>query len=236
MIICDSKQFKKVVIRDCGYEEGNIEILPWGIELDIFHPGDSGYRAAYGWEDKEVLIMNCGFAPVYGISYFIEALPKVLQKEPDTRVFLLGEGPLGDELRRLVSKNNLIDIVKFIGLVPSSEVVKYLNASDIYVSTSLSDGSSLSLLETMACKLPVVVTDVLAIMEWVRDGFNGFVAPRRDVDSIAQKIVTLLRDKEMRRKMGERNFQIAQEKADWEKNFGKIEKMYQKLIAKYGVK
>ena len=56
----------------------------------------------------------------------------------------------------------------------------YLNAADIYVSTSLSDGTSLSLLEAMACSLPVVVTDIPANKEWITDGHNGFLCCRKN--------------------------------------------------------
>lgn len=92
------------------------------------------------------------------------------------------------------------------------------------------DGTSTSLLEAMACGLPVVVTDIPSIMEWVEEGYNGYLVPRRDSVSLAAKIVQLLRDEKMQERMGRRNLRIAQVKADWDRNFEKLEEMYQLLV------
>jgi glycosyltransferase involved in cell wall biosynthesis len=106
----------------------------------------------------------------------------------------------------------------------------YLNASDLYVSSSLSDGTSLSLLEAMACGLPVVVTDVPAILEWVVNGENGLVVPRRSIDELAEAIIYLLQREDVRKEMGEKNIAIAKERADWDKNFKKLEDIYETLV------
>ena len=74
----------------------------------------------------------------------------------------------------------------------------------------------------MACALPVVVTDVPAVMEWIKDGDNGYVVPRRDPDALAKKIVELLRDDMLRGQMAQKNFRIAVERIDIEKNFERL--------------
>lgn len=108
----------------------------------------------------------------------------------------------------------------------------YLNASDLYVSSSLSDGTSLSLLEAMACGLPVVVTDVPAILEWVADGENGLVVPRQSIEELAEAIVHLLENEDLAIEMGNKNLVIAKERADWNKNFQKLVQIYEKLLTK----
>jgi glycosyltransferase involved in cell wall biosynthesis len=135
------------------------------------------------------------------------------------------------DIRMLVHNNQLEDFVVCLGAVPVQDMPLYLNAADIYVSSLLSDGTSMSLLEAMACGLPVVVTDVPAILEWVDNGYNGYVVPRRDSEALAVKILELLRDQPLREKMSERNLSIAREQADWEKNFRKLERMYDMLVA-----
>ena len=77
--------------------------------------------------------------------------------------------------------------IKLVGRVPNAGLPVYLNASDVYISTSLSDGTSLSLLEAMACGLGLVVSDVPAIKEWVGPG-NGIMIPRKDSDAVASAL------------------------------------------------
>ena len=94
----------------------------------------------------------------------------------------------------------------------------YLADSDLYVSSSLSDGTSVCLLEAMAAGLPVVVTDVEAILEWVTDGENGLVVPRKDPAALAEAICAMLGDSDLRDTFGRNNYRIAKERASWDDN------------------
>lgn len=176
--------------------------------------------------------MNRAFEPVYGTQYFIEALPQIVSQEPTTRVILIGSGSLEHRLRSLVADKCLDSYVTFVGSVPNEEMPAYLNAADVYVSTSLSDGTSSSLLEAMACSLPVVVTEIAANKEWVIDGHNGLFVHLRNSNEIATKVMTLLKDSNLRNLMGSNNLAIARDKADWEKNVDKLEAIYKLLVYK----
>lgn len=105
----------------------------------------------------------------------------------------------------------------------------YLNAADVYVSTSLSDGTSLSLLEAMACALPVVVTEIPSNKEWVINGQNGFLAPPKNPNEVSKRVLTVLKNSNIREEMGQRNLSIAKDKADWIKNVDKLERIYESL-------
>lgn len=228
-ITCDCLAVKERLVADVKYPEEKILVAPWGIDLRRFrpHPQEaSELRSTLGWEDKKILIMTRSFEPVYGIEYFLTSLPEVLRREPQTRVILVGRGSLESKLRGMVEESGLRDCVHFAGFAPNADLPHYLSAADVYVSSSLSDGTSLSLLEGMACALPVVVTDVPANLEWIQDGFNGYVAPRQDSDALAERLVKMLRCETTRRTMSQRNFNIAQERANWEENFRKIEGLY----------
>ena len=90
----------------------------------------------------------------------------------------------------------------------------------------------MSLLEAMACGLPVVVTDVDANQEWIIDGVNGFIVPKRDSQKISEKVIELLGSEELRKRFGAENIRIAQKRSNWDRNFEKVEGIYQKLIDK----
>lgn len=233
MVTCDAQIVKQKIVELAGCLPEKVVVFPWGSELDKFNPYVDGSVICQklGWQDNKVLIMNRLFRPVYGIPYFIRALPTVIREVPETRVILAGQGPLEHEIRTLVNELGLAEYVCFAGWVPLEEMPKYLNAADVYVSSSLSDGTSMCLLEAMACGLPVVVTDVPAILEWVTDGYNGYVVSRGNSEALADRIIELLTNQTIRHEFSERNLGIAREGADWEKNFDKLVHIYELLTA-----
>ena len=233
MITCDAEAVKKTIMEIADYPEEKIVTFPRGIDLKIFRPSEKDrlrVRQKLGWSDKKILIMTRTFRPVYGIEYFLRALPQVIEKVPQVKALLIGTGPLESHFHRIVNELKINNEVLFLGQVPNTDLVRYLNAADVYVSSSLSDGTSVSLLEAMACALPIVVTDVPAILEWVQDGVNGLVVPRKNIKQLAEKISYLLRNGDLAREMGKRNFEIAQERANWDKNFKQLEEMYATLM------
>jgi len=239
MITCDAETVKKQIINLAHYPAERIVVFPWGIDLSLFQPNQrirEEMRNRLGCEGKKVILMNRSFKPVYGIEYFLRSLPLILSKEPNIYVLLIGDGPLKPFLEKMVEELGLERVVKFIGRVDNRDMPMYLNASDLYVSSSLSDGTPVSLLEAMACALPVVVTDVPSVLEWVKDGYNGLVVPRQTVSELAEAIIHLLKDEELAREMARRNYEIARERADWEKNFTKLEGMYHTLHTEFNLK
>ena len=232
MIQCDANVVKEKIMEIAKIPERNIQIFPQlGIDLNKFNPDnkDNSIISQLGLDGETILIMTRAFKPVYGIEYFLEALV-IIVKEVDLRVIMCGDGPLREKFESFTRNNGIAKHVRFIGSVNNEELPHYLNVADIYVSTSLSDGTSLSLLEAMACGLPIVVTDVHANLEWIQDGYNGYVVPRKDSEILAEKIIELSKSKKIRQKFGERNINIAKRKANINENFEKLEEIYKKLV------
>jgi glycosyltransferase involved in cell wall biosynthesis len=232
MITCDCELVKKKIVELAGCSAEKVVVFPWGIDLDTFRPAKttSKVRETLGWGDKKILVMTRQFRPIYGIECFIDALPLVMREMPEIRVILVGAGPLENAYRQRIGKLGLDNYVHFAGWLDETNMADHLNAADIYVSTSLSDGTSASLLEALACGLPVVVSNAPVNFEWVENGVNGFVVPRKDSIVLAERLVTLLRDEPLRQRMGQRNLGIALERADWEKNFDVLEGIYKHLV------
>ena len=233
MISCDCEYVKTKILELSNCDPAKIRIVPCGIDLNVFRPKYSEMRQNLGWENNKILIMTRQFKPIYGIEYFINALSHVIEKVPEVRIVLGGQGPLESEIRKRVKGYGLEKYIYFAGFVNEKIMAEYLNSSDVYVSTSLSDGSSLSLLESMACRLPVVVSDVPANREWIKDGVNGFVVPIQDSVLLAEKLIELLRNPLLCQKMGNQNYDVANEKANWDENFIKFEEMYKQICQEY---
>ena len=214
---------------------GDIWVFPQGIELDNFKSIPElkkTLRQVLGWENNKILIMTRTFKPIYGIDIFLKALSMIVKQDKDVRAIIVGDGPLEQELKNLCFSLGLKDYVKFTDRINREELVSYLNAADIYVSTSYSDGTSLSLLEALAVGLPAVVTDVPANLEWVIDGYNGFIAKRGDHKDVEEALLKLLKNVELWPVFRERNIMLAKKKADWDKNFEKFVRMFEVLLQK----
>jgi glycosyltransferase involved in cell wall biosynthesis len=232
LITCDCQVVKEEILALAPYDPEKIVVFPWGIDLRLFQRNQEAgqaIRTQLGWQDKKILIMTRSFLPVYAVDDFLQALPIVLAAEPETRVLLIGRGEREAALKQLAERLGLGTFIHWTGFVPNTQLPHYLSAADLYVSSSLSDGTATSHLEAMACGLPMVLTDTPSTFEWVNDGVNGRVVPRANPPALAQAIVELLQQPDLRHIMGERNLTIAQARADWDKNFAKLETMYQTL-------
>jgi len=231
-IYCDCDEVKNTILKITDFDAEKISVFTFGVDLEIFnkHRTDPSIIKRIGWHNKRIIIMTRAFNHLYGIHYFLMALPKIINVEPETRILLVGSGPLEDELKDMVNSLDLNESVHFTGHISYDQLAYYLNSAEIYVSTSKSDGTSMSLLEAMACQLPVVVSDVPANCEWVKDGVNGYLVPRGKVNPISEKVLALLNDRALAEKMGKKNVNIVNERADLEKNYQKFDSIYDQIV------
>ncbi len=112
---------------------------------------------------------------IYSVETLIKAVPFVLNKLPETKFIIAGEGFERRKLKKLAESLRISKNIKFVGQLFEKQIPDYLKLSDIYVSTSLSDGSSLSLIEAMFSGSFPVVTRIPANEEWTKDEVNGFL-------------------------------------------------------------
>ena len=231
-VTCDAEYVKKRIVIDYKYNSNKITVFPWGIELDIFKEShiENSLRKKLGWEDKIVLISNRHFEPVYDHKTLVEAFKLALVKNSDLRLLLVGDGKVREDIRELINEYGLGKYIYLTGRISREEMAHRLNEADVYITTSISDGTSVSLLEAFACKKPVIVSDIPCNREWIKDGENGFLAKVGDIQMFSKHIVNLGSDKTLQSKMGKFNGDLAKEKADWVKNYQKLEIIYNSLL------
>jgi len=177
-----------------------------------------------------VVISTRALRPIYDIQTLVKAIPLVLKDVQQAKFAIVGEGEQLKYLETLAHSLAILDSIRFVGHIPYEKVSHYLASSDIYVSTSLSDGAPSSLLEAMACGLAPVVTDIAANRAWIQDGENGFLVPVRDPEMLAAKITFLLRNDDIRSRFGEINMKIVKEKAEYNVQLEKLEEIYVGLL------
>src|SRR5690606_29809453 len=154
----------------------------WGADTDKFVPGDAG-------QDFDVVSLR-SWEPNYNIDVIVEAFSRFLALRPHSqaRLHLLGGGEMKEALTRRVEELKLVQQVRFHGRVGDAEMVAAIQRSRVSVSVPTSDATSVSVLESMACGLPIIATDLPANRQWIDDR-GGWLVPVRDVDAIAQALV-----------------------------------------------
>lgn len=140
-----------------------------------------------------------------GLEYALAAFRKAVDHGLDARMRVVGGADKENRSRLLytIADLGLEGRVEWVEAQPPERVAELLGESSVFLHASLSEGISNAVLEAMACGLPVVVTDAGGTREAVRDGVEGFVVPCRDVEAMAEALVRLGRDPELRRRMGE---------------------------------
>lgn len=230
---CEEQQ-KKALELGCDLKK--IYSFPWGIDLNKFRPEKStAIRKELGWLHDKIVISTRMHMAHYGIEYLIRAIPLILKRVKDVKFLIYGDGVLLEYHRSLARHLGIENQVKFVGVIPNDELPLALNAADLYVSTSLTDGSSASLMEALACGLPVVVTRLPANEEWITDGKNGFLVPPKDSVKLARYITRILQDGRLRSRMRNANIKLAGEKADWKINSLVLEKCVNDVLASHKV-
>jgi glycosyltransferase involved in cell wall biosynthesis len=198
-------------------------VFPWGVDLDHFKPNPSKTSG-----QALTLFCNRSWEPRYGVDVLAKSFVRAAQTQPELRLILLGGGSMGGHLRRILSP--VKDQVLFGGYISQRELPRYYNMADIYISPSHVDGSSVSLMEAMGCGLPCLISDIPANKEWVTDGENGWLFPDGNADALAEKILLAAKMRDTLNEMGTRSRSVAEERADWTKNFQKLLEAYKETV------
>ena len=160
----------------------------------------------------------------------LRAAPTILQHFPSTLFLIVGDGAEKTRLQGLVNELQIGDNVIFEGKVPNELLPAYYRLCDIFVFPSNYEGWGMVAIEAMICGKPVVMTDVGCAGEAVIDGKNGFVVPVSDGNALAQKIIYLLGDAELRAEMGKNGYEYTRQIPGREKDGQKLAALLQKTI------
>jgi N,N'-diacetylbacillosaminyl-diphospho-undecaprenol alpha-1,3-N-acetylgalactosaminyltransferase len=135
------------------------------------------------------------------------------------------------KIRAFIARNGLAGSVRILGHVSRKQLLTELLDADVVVLPSLREAQPISVLEAMACRKPVVVFDFPFVHEYIQNSFNGLLAKGKDSKDLANTILTLLSDKNLRDKLGENAYRYVQLKHNWENIADNYLNLYEKLIA-----
>jgi len=192
------KFFQKVVVVTDGMlpdlSSPQRIVIPNGI--DIFRYADkeskrSETRQKLNLSEGDVVLANVGrLSHEKNQLLFLQAAKELIKDQQHFKFLLIGEGDEEETLKRYVQENSMEDHVKFMGLVKDMD--QMYSAIDLFVLTSVTEGIPLSILESMAAKVPVVATNVGGVKEIIEDGKTGLLVPSQNLNMLVERIKALM--------------------------------------------
>ncbi len=222
----DCQAVKSAAIR-YGMEQERIILFPWGVDLRHFSPGSSiELRKKLGWEENFIFISTRSLEQLYGVDLIVKSFIKIARQFTDARLLLLGDGSLRAALESWLDQAGLLSRVYFAGVVDRMNLPEFYRSADVYISASRSDGSSVSLMEAMSCGLPALVSDIPGNCEWVQPEVNGWRFRDGDLNSLVNTLGDVIRKRHRISDMGVTARDVAEKRADWDKNFPNLLRAY----------
>jgi len=230
---------KKIFNKSTLVQADSKEIMKWSLKfgcpknkmLLLIIPGvDTKLFKRLQTRNPKLIISTRSLFPVYDVETTVRAFSVVLKKHPDTRLLVAGSGLLEEKLHQIASELGINNKITWLGKVKHEKLVEYLNKASIYISSSLSDSTSVSLLEAMSMSLAIVVSDVPANLEWIKHGYNGFVFKKKDYMAAAKYLIKFIENQKLASTFRKRSREIVLKNADYATNFRKFEEEFEKLI------
>lgn len=231
-VIAISQQVSDHLRDDFKVENEKIRIIHNGIDLSRFPVQDSLVKSAakekFGLQGAKVIGIIARLSDVKGHIYLIQAMQKVLEEIPDARLLIIGEGR---EKRKLLDLARQLGIEGSIFFMASAEdTFEVLSAMDVFVMPSLKEGLGLSLMEAMACGIPVIGSDVGGIKTLIENGENGLLVAPADPDGLFRAILELLQDNLKAKDLGEKGRIFIHKNFSQEPMVLKTEEVYRECL------
>jgi len=205
------------------------DVIPTGVDTERFRPGTpgQGIRTKWGLNGHDVVLHVGRVAPEKNLTTLIQAFPRVLEANPDTKLMIVGTGPYMEKYYDLVRHLGLAGDVIFTGFVPDVDLPKYYAAADAFAIASKFETQGLVVLEALASGRPVAGANYRAIPEFVHEGVNGALFEPNDVRGCAAAILRCLHEPDgMREAARETALRYSVERCT-----RRLERVYDRLVA-----
>jgi len=235
-VIAISEGVKRVLVQG-GLDPARVPVVPSGIDFSVYKTD----------LPRNYLHKECGFEPgdyLVGIvaqledhkghRYLIDAANILKAKTRKVKIVVVGEGSLRMELTKQAQTLNVKDLVYFMGF--RDDIPRILASLDLFVLSSHLEGLGSSIMDAMACRLPVVATRTGGIPELVKNGETGLLVPPRNPEALAEAILTLYRDRRQAARLAQAGCDFVHKHFSAEAMADKTVAVYDKLAAAKGVK
>jgi glycosyltransferase involved in cell wall biosynthesis len=221
-LITVSEASKKDISSDFKVDSTNFNVVPNGINTEIFYPMPGNLRPA-----NRLIVTNSADTPLKGLKYLLHAVDRI-RKKRDIHLTVIGKPKPGGAIEQLVKDLNLRDVVTFTGRIEEEEFAGYYANSTIAVVPSIYEGFGLPAGEAMACAVPVISTTGGALPEVVGDA--GLLVPPADDSALEKAIITLLDNPGMCHKLAKAGYERVIRNFTWENTALATANVYKEAI------
>jgi glycosyltransferase involved in cell wall biosynthesis len=206
-----------------------IVVVPCGADVDRFTP------STVQKDENTIFFLSLldEFHKYKGLIYLLKALKIVKNKIPNVKLVVGGKGSLMDYYKQLTSELGLVDNVEFHGFIPDDKITEYYSRANVFVLPSISsvqEGFGIVALEALACKTPVITTEIVGVSSDLKKDNAGLIVPPCDPDSLAEAIIKILNSPDMQHDMGENGRRLVKANYTWKTIAEMTEKVYNELI------
>lgn len=231
VVTADSQDLCSLAVRFGANQEAT-KMIQWGVDTSVFFPA----ARSLDWQNrlhihgKPVILSPRGVNRIYNLDIIIQALAQVRLAYPEI-ILILREYNVDPgyklELEQLIDSSGLRANIRWIKQIePYAQLVELYRLADIVVSIASSDGTPVSVLEAMACGIPVIAGDLPSLREWINNKDNGLLVPLRDPDRLAGLMINLLENSATRNLFAARGRALIAEKAEHGIEMTKMEHLY----------
>jgi len=238
-IICISEGLKNQLKTKWNIDEDKLAVLPCAADVDAFgakHDTEA-VRRGLGLTNEPVVMWVGGFYPWHDLDLLLGSFAQVVQKKPNARLVLVGDGQTRTLVEQEIVKNGLQQAVIMAGTVAHNRVPELLSIADIAVVPSApvsashgGTGTPLKLFEYMAAGKAIIATAQDHAAEVIRDGHNGLLIETGNVNGFAEAMLTLLNDPAERFRLGQNARQQAVALYSWEEYTKRLEEIYLNIL------
>jgi glycosyltransferase involved in cell wall biosynthesis len=232
-VVAVGEAVRQALIRNEGFPAARVEVIYNGADLSTFGaPGDrAAARKMMGVDDADLVILQVArLDPLKDHATAIRTVECVARARPDARLVLVGEGPEEGMIRGLARERGIEAHVRLLGL--RTDVDRLLPGADLFLLTSVTEGIPVTLIEAMAAGLPIVGTRVGGMGEVVEEGLNGLLAPSGDGAGLAEAVLRLAGDPELRGRMGRHGKGRAEEMFTESRMHDGYRRLYEEILGR----
>ncbi len=212
-----------------GMPAEKIVTFPWGVDLNHFSPAEPASEQPLFPDESHrpfVVLSTRAWEPIYGVDILAQGFVLAAREIPELRLVMLGNGSLASKLHRIFECGQVLNHVLFAGQITQKDLPYYYRTADLYISAARSDGTSISLLEALACGRPALVSDIPGNRAWIEPGVQGWWFSDGSPPSLADALGKAFAHRHDIPKMGEAARQLAEERANWPENFKRLQMAY----------
>ncbi|RSD34407.1 MAG: glycosyltransferase [Methanohalophilus sp.] len=220
-IICYTESEKKELLK-LKIPADKIEVIHNGIDTEHFVPAEEPV-----FDEKKLLWIG-RYANGKGVDYLIDAFSILQSKHPDATLTMVGKGPDKERILQKIQDLNLEKYITIKDFIPNSEIVQLYQECSVFVLPSLEEGVPRTILEAMACGIPVVCTQLPQLMDIVED--SGYLVPVKDAQVLADRICEILSDSDLAMKLGSNGRENVVANYSWKDTVKKTIGLYEGLI------